>query len=195
VRRGFGEEAKRLALEVRDELGLKYDAPLDPRLLANLYGIPIYPLGELTAYGCQSDSVSRFAVARQATFSAALVPVGTARLIIENPCHAETRRMASLAHEMAHVLLEHEFGETILTLDGCRSVPKEIEAETDRLGGELLIPYKAALRAARSGLNDEIVAYLYQVSQEYAAMRMNASGARKVAAREKAYRRAATVKS
>src|SRR5258706_14305007 len=52
VRRGFIEEAKRLALEVRAELGLDGIEPLDPRKLANVYGIPIYPLDELAAYNC-----------------------------------------------------------------------------------------------------------------------------------------------
>jgi Zn-dependent peptidase ImmA (M78 family) len=87
---------------------------------------------------------------RQATFSAALVPFGSKRLIIENSAHSSTRRRVSIAHEMAHVLLEHELDSTLLTLEGCRAVDKEAEEEADQLGGELMIPYQAALTAARS---------------------------------------------
>lgn len=190
MRRGFGEEAKRLALEVRAEVGVDRGERLNPRALANLYGIPIYRLDQLSEYGCSLEAMRHFAGPRRATFSAALVPIGTGRLIIENGVHAETRRVASIAHEMGHVLLEHEFTETILTLDHCRSVPKDIEAEADRLGGELLIPFLDALKAARAEWTDEEVADFYGVSPVFAAMRMNASGARKIAARQRnAYRR------
>jgi len=91
---------------------------------------------------------------------------------------------------MAHVILEHEFSAALLTLDGCRSVDREIEEEADRLGGELLIPYQAALAAAHAGWTDAQVAVHYGVSHRFAAMRMNASGARKVAPRQRiAYQR------
>jgi IrrE N-terminal-like domain len=190
VRRGFKEEAKRLALEVRAELGLGSREPLDSRELANLYGIRIFPLHELGAFDCPAEAVAHFAQVREETFSAALIPLGTARLIIENSAHADTRREVSIAHEIAHVILEHEFSTALLTLDGCRSVGREIEEEADRLGGELLIPYQAALAAAHAGWSDLYVGHHYGVSQQFAAMRMNASGARKVATRQRiAYQR------
>jgi hypothetical protein len=195
VRRGFGEEAKRLAVEVRIEVGLDHREPFDPRGLAELYGIPIYPLDRLVEYGCSTEAVTHFTGLRAAVFSAALLPIG-AGVIIENPIHAETRRSASIAHEMGHILLEHEFTETILTLDGCRFVPKDIEQEADRLGGELQIPFRAALEAARKGWSNEEVAQFYGVSSPFAAMRMNASGARKIASRQRdAYRKTVSSRS
>ena len=190
MRRGFKAEAKRLALEVRAELGLGSHEPLDPYGLAGLYGIPIFSLNELTAHDCPPDAITYFTQVRQAAFSAALVPLGSARFIIENAVHADTRRRASIAHEMAHVILEHQFSTALLTFDGCRSVGREIEAEANQLGGELLIPYKAALSAARASWPDDQVAQYYGVSQAFAAMRMNPSGARKVAERQReAYER------
>jgi hypothetical protein len=63
--------------------------------------------------------------------------------------------------------------------------------DTDRLGGELLIPFKAALAAARRSWSDEQVAVAFDVSLPYARMRMNLSGARKVADRQRALRRRA----
>ena len=100
MRRGFKAEAKRLALEVRAELELGSHAPLDPYGLAGLYGIPIFSLNELTAHDCPPDAITYFTQVRQAAFSAALVPLGSARFIIENAVHADTRRRASIAHEM-----------------------------------------------------------------------------------------------
>jgi len=127
--------------------------------------------------------------ARQAAqFSAALVRCGTGMFIVENDAHALVRRRASLAHEMAHVLWEHEFTTVLVNGDGCRAVAPAVEAEADRLGGELLIPFKAALAAARREWSDEEVAAAFEVSVPYARMRMNLSGARKVASRQRAAR-------
>jgi uncharacterized protein DUF955 len=88
---------------------------------------------------------------------------------------------------MFHVLLEHAFTSILLTCDGCRSVARDTEEEADWLGGELLIPYAAAERAARLDLTDEQVAQMFDVSTRLAAMRMNYSGARIIVARKRHY--------
>lgn len=182
-RRGFKEEAKRLALEVRAELRVDAFTPLEPRDLAELYGVPVYALTEMEAYGCSPETLAYFGDHDRATFSAALVPDGAARLIIDNDCHTVARRRASVSHEMAHVLLEHRFTAAILGPNGCRAVDPAVEKEADWLGGELLIPFKAAIAMAHRGATDNEVAERYGVSLKYAAMRMNGSGARIIAAR------------
>jgi hypothetical protein len=186
VRRGAVEESKRLALEVRAEIGIGPYAPLDPTLVAKEYGIPVMAISKIS--GCRLETVARLAEPGNAWFSAALVPCGTGMFIVENDAHALVRRRASLAHEMAHVLWEHEFTTVLVNGDGCRAVAPAVEAEADRLGGELLIPFKAALAAAHRGLSDEEVAAAFEVSVPYARMRMNLSGARKVAGRQRAAR-------
>ncbi|MGN6243881.1 MAG: ImmA/IrrE family metallo-endopeptidase [Motilibacteraceae bacterium] len=180
------EESKRLALEVRAELGVGPFGPLDPTLLAKEYGIPVLQISDIS--GCPAETVARLAEPGNAWFSAALVPCGTGMFIVENDAHAPARRTASLAHEMAHVLWEHKFTAVLVNGDGCRAADPAIEDEADRLGGELLIPFKAALTAARRGWSDEDVAAHYEVSVPYAKMRMNRSGARTIIARERARR-------
>ncbi len=175
------------ALAVRAELGLgPYDV-LDPRLLAAEYGIPILTVGELTT--CPPETRAYVMEAASGVFSA-LVPVGTGLFILENDAHAEPRRRASLGHEMAHVLWEHRFTEVLVNADGCRAADPDMEEEAERLGHELLLTTDAAFASARRGLTDEDVAVLYGVSVQYARMRMNRTGARKVAHRA-ATRRAA----
>lgn len=183
MRRGFKEEMKGLALEVRGELGLDAYVPLDPRQLAEEYGLPVYELSDMERWGCSPAALAHYANDDKGTFSAALIPYGTGRLIIDNDCHATTRRNASLAHEMAHVLLDHPFTEAVLTAEGCRAVDAGLEEEASWLGGELLIPFKAAMVWARRQLSDNEVALHHGVSLKYAAMRMNTSGARKIANR------------
>lgn len=47
MRRGFKTEAKRLALELRSEIGLDAHAPFDPYAFAAEYGIPVVQLSDL----------------------------------------------------------------------------------------------------------------------------------------------------
>jgi hypothetical protein len=167
-----------MAIEVRNEIGLNKFEPLDPVALAEEYGIPIYCLGDLGCHGLSAETMAHFGGDAGARFSAALVPIRHGRCIVENDGHAPTRRRANLAHEMAHVLLEHEFSVAVLGPDGCRAVHPDIEEEADWFGGELLITTDAALRCARQKATDGAVASFYGVSTPYAAMRMNRSGAR-----------------
>ena len=187
MRRGFKTQAKKLALEVRAELGLGASACFDPYELAVEYGIPVYTLSELALHEDARQAGAHYALDRPSTFSAALIPVGNGRFILDNDYHAPVRRRNSVSHEMSHVLLEHGFTSVLFTCDGCRSIDKDKEEEADWLAGELLIPYAAAERAARLELTDEQVAQMFDVSTQLAAMRMNFSGARIIVARKRRY--------
>ena len=180
------EAARRLALQVRDEFGLGPRDAVDPHLLADAYGIPILPVSGLSELA--SETAAYLASTKHAMFSAALVPVGISMFIVDNDAHADTRRRASLAHELAHVLWEHRFSEVLVNADGCRAVHPDIEEEADRLGQELLISTAATRHAANFGWSDQAVADAYQVSSAYARMRMNRSGARLIQRRAQAKR-------
>lgn len=130
LRRGFKKEAKDLALAARRELGIDAFAPLDPYALAELYGIDVFDLG---ASDLPTEAVGYFTVTRPDRFSAALVPVGTGAIIIENQAHELPRRRSTMAHEMAHVLLEHEFGLLFASEDGCRAAASPVEEEANEL--------------------------------------------------------------
>ena len=186
MRWGFKEEAKRLALDIRAEIGLDAFGPLDPTVLAEAYGIRVYQVSGLAKHGCARETLDHFAADTRGTFSAALLPIGTCRIIIENDNHAVTRRRANIAHEMSHHLLEHEFSAAILGPDGCRDVDPDLEDEATCLAGELLIPFKATRNLAQRNATDGEVASRYGVSSRFAAMRMNLSGARKIARRSQA---------
>ena len=188
MRRGFKTEARKLALELRAELGVDAYGQFDPYALADEYGIPIFRLGNLGEDLAARRAAAHYTQAEgSATFSAALVPLGRNRFILENDGHDPRRRRNSVSHEMSHLVLEHDFSQVLLAADGCRALSRDKEEEADWLGGELLIPYAAAERAARLDWDDEQVADAYDVSVQLARMRMNYSGARKVVANKRAY--------
>ena len=179
LRRGFKKEAKELALEVRAELGTDVFAPLDPYALAELYGIDVYDLRNPVL---PKESVRHLTEVRPHVFSAALVPLEpSGAIIIENHVHPPRRRRSTMAHEMAHVLLEHPFGPMLADENGCRSAVRGIEEEAAELSGELLIPTDAARVAAFKGWSDQTVARYFDVSVAMAQWRMNVTAARRIA--------------
>jgi IrrE N-terminal-like domain len=99
-------QLRRLAVEIRrDDLGLDEYLPFCPYRLAEEHGVEVYALDELTQSGCSQDAVDHFASMRPDVWSAALVPVGTARFIVENATHNPERRRSNVSHEMAHLEL------------------------------------------------------------------------------------------
>lgn len=181
LRRGFKKQAKELALEVREELDTKVFAPVDPYALAKLYGIEIF---DLTHPDLPAESVRHLTEIRPNVFSAALVPLEpSGAIIIENHVHHPKRRRATIAHEMAHVLLEHPFSSMLADENGCRSAVSVIEEEAAELSGELLVPTDAARLAAFKSWSDQSVANYFRVSVPLAQWRMNVTGARRIACR------------
>ena len=172
ARRWTQDKMKEVAAEERNGLGLGPLDPLDPYALAREHGIPVYPIDELPDEHCSKDAVTHFTITRPKVWSAALVPAGSARLILENTGHSLVRRCSSVAHEISHHLLEHEFGDILLTDDGCRKINSKNENDANFLAGELLIPYQAALKAAFAGKPNEEIAATYGVSPQFAQMRM-----------------------
>ncbi|WBM79127.1 ImmA/IrrE family metallo-endopeptidase [Cryobacterium breve] len=180
MRRGFKTEAKKLALELREELGADAHVPFDPYEFAESYGIDVIKLSTLG-----TDARLEFLKADGSALSGALIPVGTGQVILENDAQPAARRRTTLCHEIAHVVLEHSFGISLANERKC-GLAGDQEAEADWLSGEMLIPYDGALRLARAGAPDVRVAQAFDVSLAVARWRMNGSGARTVAARMRA---------
>ena len=144
LRRGFKAEAERIAHAVREELGLAQTSALKCEQLCQHLGIPVISVPDLIASGASVNSV-RCITAPSAKFSAMTVAVGTKRLIVFNPRHPAGRRANSLAHEIAHVILEHPLTPA-LGVGGCRRWDSTLEDEADWQAGALLVPREAALK-------------------------------------------------
>ncbi|OBB77998.1 ImmA/IrrE family metallo-endopeptidase [Mycobacterium sp. 852014-52144_SCH5372336] len=178
MRRGFKTGAKRLALELRAEIGLDAYSPFNPYAFADEYGIPVVQLSNL-----DGPARDHFLRADGSALSGALVPIGTGVAILENDAQPLTRRRTTMCHELAHVVLEHEFGVSLSADERKCGLGGEQEDEADWLSGEMLIPYDGAFRLARANATDQQAADLFDVSLAVARWRMNHSGARKVVER------------
>jgi Zn-dependent peptidase ImmA (M78 family) len=156
----------------RTGIGLTQFQPLNPYDLAAEHGIEVYPIEELADELCSETSVRHFTQLRRSAWSAALIPIGSARVIVENTAHSPGRRRSSIAHELGHHLLEHDFDDVLLTETGCRRFDAEKERQARFLSGELLIPWPAATRAAFDGKTNLEVARAFGVSEQFAQMQM-----------------------
>jgi Zn-dependent peptidase ImmA (M78 family) len=183
LRRGFNAEAESIAQLVRAELGLGALDALDCFALAEAWGIPVVSVGELREDGAKNRSVRRL-LSEEAGFSATTVVFGTKRLIVYNPRQPPGRSASSLAHELSHLILEHEAAPAI-GIGGCRRWNGAQEAEADWLGASMLVPRESALEwMLQNGDLDE-GARNFGVSVELFRWRVNHTGVVRQVARER----------
>lgn len=180
LRRGFKTEAHAIAREVRAELGLRTDAPLDPRALADHLDVPVTGLSELSR--TEPDSVYQLSSLDPEAFSAVTVFRGARRAIWHNDSHAPGRQASNIAHELAHALLLHAPSVGV-EVDGSRDWDGEAEAEAGWLGPALLISDEAAFAIARDGTPYEDAARIYNVSLRLLRFRLGVTGAERRVAR------------
>jgi hypothetical protein len=172
---------REVAREERAALGLGQLDPFDPYALAEAHGIAVYTLSDLRDWELGADAYAHFNGPTGSRWSAALLPLGTARVIVENDGHATARRRSNVAHELGHHLLEHPFDAVILGEDHQRQFDQQQEKQAGFLAGELLVPEEAARKAAYSRWTNGQVAEAYSVSDQIAQMQM--SGPRIIADR------------
>ena len=174
LRRGFKSEAERLAQSVREDLGLGAAEPITLEALAELLGVEIRSGDELIARSrftaldeLQSDAFSA------CTFR----PSDDRVVIVFNPLSAPSRRMSDLAHEFAHILLDHDLSriETLgdVTFLSCDPIQEE---EAGWLSGCLLLPRPLLLAEVRRGATASDIAKRHGVSASLARYRLNATG-------------------
>lgn len=135
------------------------------------------------------EAAAHFGSVNPGVFSGALVPFGRGAVIFDNDSHDRFRRRSTVAHEVAHWVLEHPFTAPLMTSGrGCRLGHPALEKEAAELGAELLVPVDTAQRLAYRGASDTEVAEVFDVSVEMARWRMDATGVRKIARRAAAKR-------
>lgn len=145
------------------------------RVLAAFLKVDIRAADELIDRD-QLDELERI---QPGAFSAVAFYLPHGRTVIAyNSINAELGRTNSdLAHELAHILLNHDVrelqhvgGHTLLTCN------PEQEEEANWLAGCLLLPRALLLREAYAGSDPATIARKHDVSLQMARFRLNASG-------------------
>jgi len=174
-RRGFKQDCERVATEVREELRLRLDEPIDMSRLASILEIPVHALATYVRaaglpHGPDVDEIYE-KVAAFTTYR------GPHRTIVYNDRHALPRHRSNLAHELAHALLHHPPRSEQLS-------PKDEaahEQEAGWMGGVLMLTRSQALHLARLRTPAPIILQQFEISQQMLRFRMNVTGAARLA--------------
>lgn len=174
LRRGFKSEAERIASDVQAELGMRAAQSVQPEVLAELLGIEVRAGDELIP----RERFSALEDIQPNSFSACtLRPSPDRVVIVYNPLSAQSRQRSDVAHELAHVLLDHNLsrverlGEvTFLSCDPTQ------EEEAGWLSGCLLLPRALLLAEVRRGSGAKEIAKKYGLSEKMARYRLNVTG-------------------
>ena len=170
----FRAECEEIALELRREVGLGSQDRLDPRDRAKDMAIDVFTIERFREL--HPNAVAQLAKNDAEAFDAMVVFHGTRCLILVNPSQSPEEEALSVAHEIAHIELEHERLEAPLFDEAGRrrSWHPQEEAEAEYLARTMLVPESAIEPVlARCGGNIGEVAAHFGVSVRLLRQRMN----------------------
>jgi hypothetical protein len=167
--RGFKARANRIAIRVREQLGLSPIDAIDPFVICDFFDIDVMRMSSLPC------DCSAFCSDGQGCFSAMTVSRGIRTAIVHNDTHHPLRQRSNICHELAHLFLGHQHAPP-LNDNGERAHDSGIEAEANFLGGCLLMPNEAALYVISNGLAAR-AQLIYGVSKPMLEYRLRVSGA------------------
>lgn len=180
MRRGFKTEAERMGVEIREALGLRVVDALPLGRAATHFGAELRSAGDLV----DITRLEEIEQLQPGAFSACTFEIADRRVIVWNPLSSRERRSSDIAHELAHICLEHKVQEvkTIgdLTFFGCN--PEE-EQEANWLAGCLLLPRKLLEAELRARATASTIAAKYGVSLQMTNYRLRATGVERQFAR------------
>ena len=174
LRRGFKSEGEGIAERLRNELGLPSTEPISLEKLAALLGVEIRAGDELVP----RERFAELEGMQPGAFSACtLQPSADRKVIVFNPIFPKSRQASDIAHEMAHVILDHALSRierlgdiTFLSGDATQ------EEEANWLAGCLLLPRPLLLASTRQKMSAKEIAEAYGVSEPMAQYRLNVTG-------------------
>jgi Zn-dependent peptidase ImmA (M78 family) len=177
LRRGFKAEAERIAAELRRDLRLGESQPIDPRNAATQRGIAVRSADALIA----RSRLEQLEGIQAGCFSACTLRSSSERtVIVFNPLNAKTRQRSDVAHELAHLLLNHRLSRLEYLGDApFLSCDATQEEEANWLAGCLLLPRALLLHAVRSGKSAAEISRECGVSEQLAQWRVNVTGVRR----------------
>ncbi|GAA0956069.1 ImmA/IrrE family metallo-endopeptidase [Actinocorallia libanotica] len=171
--RGFKANAEREAVRLRNDMGLPPNAHLDVRDLAEHLGAKIVGAERLIDV-TRLEELERM---QAFAFSAATFSVHGKHYIVTNPLRTAGRLASDIAHELSHLLLEHDLTE-VREIGGLpfRTCQPEEEEQATAMGGTLMLPRPLLMTAVAQGMTPEQIAASYNVTTEMARFRYNTTG-------------------
>lgn len=178
--RGFKADAERQAVRLREKLGLRSTDGLKAEVIAEHFGVKVISADRLV----DRTRLEELERVQAYAFSAATFDVNGKSYIVTNPLRTPDRQASDVAHELSHLMLEHDLSE-VRDVGGIpfRTCRPDEEEQATAFGGTLLLPRPLLMDAVRQGLGPSQIAAKYGVTEEMARYRYNTTGVVKQQAR------------
>jgi Zn-dependent peptidase ImmA (M78 family) len=176
VRHGFKAQCERSAALARTALGLKPNAPLEPRDYAKYLKVNVLDFDQLDLL---KQTKRQLTVVDGDSWSAMTLQVEGTFAIVINPTHASTRQRSDLMHELAHIELRHSPARVEVSESGLlllSDYSDEQEQEADWFGAALLLPREGLVRLRAARKSPEEIAAHYGVSEALCQWRLQTTG-------------------
>jgi Zn-dependent peptidase ImmA (M78 family) len=173
MQRGFKTRAEGIADDTRRKLGLRPSQPMDTSLLAAHVDATLRSAEDLTSIA----KLRTLDEIQSGAFSACTFDIGDRHVIIYNPLSSLGRRNSDIAHEVAHLLLNHTMNtvETVGSLSFF-TCDAEQEQEANWLAGCLLLPRRLLFNLANRGMSAVQIAEHCELSVPMAEYRLRTTG-------------------
>ena len=185
--RGFKTRAEEVAEKLRAQAGAKHDEPLHLASVAAVLNVRVVSATDLV----ELERLQEIERIQTFAFSACTFEVNHRHVIVFNPIRSPERQRSDVAHELAHVVLEHDLTEIqYLAEIPFRTCEPGQEEQATALGGTLLLPRKILLAEARQDATVDRIATKFGVTTQMAQFRWNTTGVARQVANERARRSA-----
>lgn len=181
LRRGFKAESERIAKDIWDAMGLEPHDRMDAVALAQHTGCVVRSADTLVDIA-KLKELKR--IQDDAFFACTFELPDGRRAVVFNPLMSDTRRNSDVAHEVAHILLNHRLSRLERLGDvGFLSCDKQQEEEAGWLSGCLLLPRFALVHDLKRRMAHATIARNRVLSEEMVEYRLRVTGvARQLAA-------------
>ena len=178
LERGFKTWAEKFAEGLRKELEMAIDERMDLEKLASFFGSKLLTPEDIP--GMTETHLKQLLNVDSSGWSAVTVCVDKRSVIIHNPRHSRGRQASNVAHEIAHLILEHEPTRLVMSQDGTlvmRSFNEKQEEEANWLAWCLLLPRQAIISSLKKRLSIGDIAKKFGVSEAVVRFRVQKTGA------------------
>lgn len=186
MRRGFKAWCERTSREYRAVLAVPVTGALHPRRLADLLEVRVTVPERIP--GLSRGAVLQLTRTDRDSWSAVTISQDGKRLVVLNSGQSRARQASSLAHELAHIVLNHTTDRAVLSDEGFLfrgSFDAAQEEEAGWLAGCLLVPREGLLAAGRRGTEPGRLAARFGVSVDMVRWRLRVTGVGRQLRRER----------
>lgn len=176
MRRGFKAEAERVALDVRQSLGLEPMAPIDPWAYAAHLGVVVLDFNKLDL---SSEHCQQLLKIDPESWSGLTLKEGGRHFVLINPADQKRRQCNTMMHEIAHITLKHVPKRVDVSAGGLMLLsdyPADQEDEADWLAAAVLLPRDALHHHRSNGWTTGQICDVYCVSTELCNWRLRMTG-------------------